>query len=345
MDSFTAGAQPVAQQRAGSLLVALALLVLPLAVQADWRDNSRFAFDVSARIAHEDRADNQDGFLFTGIDGHKVFSSASGDVATLLVQVYAATLNDVEGHPPIFSDEDDTEITYRNLYLNFTGLTGGILNFKIGHFEVPFGVEQVINTNGTLRDYQHGPNLGVKADWGASLNGQLQTFEYEFAWQRGSGNEWETRGDPGFYVGRIGTPRSRQLAAGISFMRGDIYRYASPDTPLERERYALDLIYGWRRFEARGEFSWGKDFDDDVRNVLVELETASMNTSWLYYTQFRAAEIDRVQGSDRAASMSFGIKYEPDNRVALSAEITHDFHTFATRGQRNLLRAQARYRF
>lgn len=326
-------------------VLGLALLALPVVASAGLDDNSRFAFDVSARIAHEGHSDNQDGFLFTGVDAHKVFSNASGDVATVLFQVYAATLNDVEGHPPIFSDENDTEITYRNLYVNFTGLTDGLMNLKIGHFEVPFGIEQMVTTNGSLRDYQHRSNLGVKADWGVSLNGQMRQFEYEVAWQRGSGNEWETRGDPGFVAGRIGTPRHRQLTAGVSFMRGDIYRYAAPDVPLDRERYALDLTYGWRRFEARGEVSWGQDFNEDVRNVLLEVEATSLDTSWAYYTQLRRQEIERVDSRDRAASLSLGLKYEPNNLLALSAEFTHDLHTFAQRGHRNLFRTQARFRF
>lgn len=326
-------------------LLMIAVITVPITTWAGWDDNSRFAFDIAARAAYEGRSNNQDGFLFTGVDGHKVFSTRSGDVATAMFQVYAATLHDVEGHPPIFSDENDTEITYRNLYVNFTGLTGRLMNLKIGHFEVPFGIEQMVTTNGSLRDYQHRSNLGVKADWGLSLNGQTRQFEYEVAWQRGSGNEWETRGDPGYFVGRIGTPRTRQLAAGVSFLRGDIYRYAQPEAPVERQRYALDLSYGWHRFEARGEVSWGHDFKDDVRNVLLELETASLDTSWSYYTQLRRQEVDRVQGKDHAASVSLGLKYEPDNRIALSAEFTHDLHTFAQRGHRNLLRTQARFRF
>ena len=38
----------------------------------------------------------------------------------------------------------------------------------------------------------HGANIGVKADWGATVNGELESFDYEFSWSRGTGCGWPT---------------------------------------------------------------------------------------------------------------------------------------------------------
>ncbi len=57
---------------------------------------------------------------------------------------------------------------------------------RIGHFEIPYGIEHAINTNGTLRNYRHSANLGIKADWGLAINGETTSFEYEVSASRGS---------------------------------------------------------------------------------------------------------------------------------------------------------------
>ena len=45
----------------------------------------------------------------------------------------------------------------------------GRFNIKMGHFEMPYGIEHTINSNGTLRQFS--TNLGTKVDWGVTFNG------------------------------------------------------------------------------------------------------------------------------------------------------------------------------
>lgn len=167
-------------------------LAIPVGTQAaddsSWLDHTRLALDLTVRGVYEGTSENLDGMQFFGIDAHKVFGHERGDIGTLIVQVYGTSLTDVEMHPAMFKDDDDTKIVYRNVNFNYTSLFDGRLNLRIGHFEVPFGIEHVINTNGSLRTYMHDQNIGVKGDWGFSVNGELSRFEYELAWTRGSGN-------------------------------------------------------------------------------------------------------------------------------------------------------------
>lgn len=327
--------------RANRLLLALVLCVAAGAVHAT---NLRIAWDNSVRVAQDVRALNTDAYVFSGIDAHRVFGGSGGDTGTLLVQIYAARLHDVEAHPPIFADEDDTEITYRNVYYNFTALGRGAFNIKLGHFEVPFGLEQNIDTNGTLRDLQHGVNLGVKADWGVSINGRARNVEYEIAWQRGSGNEWETRGDPGLVAARIGTPAARGWSVGLSWFNGDVFRYARPDEPESRRRVGIDARWTWRRYEVMAEVSQGRDFDTDVVHLLTEASLSSRDTVWAAYGQYRASAADTPLGRDRAASLALGVTYEPNNNWAVSAEIGHGLGAMRGRESRQQLRSQIRYR-
>ena len=135
-----------------------------------WRENLRWKFDVSGRGVFDDT-----GYLkslgFFGLDLHKVFTSGNRDVATLLFQPYMTRANDLVPTPPVFDGPDDWELIWRIANVNFKLLQDGALNLRVGHFELPYGLEQTINTNGTLRDYTHGGNFGLKADWGATVNG------------------------------------------------------------------------------------------------------------------------------------------------------------------------------
>ena len=326
-------------------LLTACLMAMTTSVHADtWSSGARIAFDTSVRVAHNTTTDNTDGFIFSGVDAHRVFSNEKGDFGTLLFQVYAAKLQDVEGHPPIFADENDTEITYRNVYFNYTGLGRGLVNFKVGHFEVPFGIEHYVTTNGELRDYQHRANIGVKADWGASINGGTQAFDYEVAWQRGSGNEWETEGDPGLIAARVGTSRRAPWSVGLSYFEGDIFRYADPQNPLERDRVGIDFSYAWHRMEFLGEFSRGKDFDDDVTSSLAEVNMYSKDTTWFFYGQLRHSEIDSAS-TDHITSATIGWKFEPDNHWSVSADYIHELNARARLDRQRIVRAQLRYRF
>lgn len=155
-------------------------------------DNARWAFDLSARGMYNNRANEWYSAFFMGLDLHKVFSGPDGDWGTLVLQPYVMRL-DSPAQPAFFEDHHDWELVYRIFNFNYTGLAGGKFNVRVGHFEIPFGLEHVVNTNGTLHDYMHGPNIGIKADWGVSLNGELETFDYEFSLTRGTGNEWSSR--------------------------------------------------------------------------------------------------------------------------------------------------------
>ena len=309
-------------------------------------DNLRWTIDVAARGMIETESDEFGHVEFLGLDLHKVFSNENGDWATLLLQPYLTRINNVDMHPPFFDDDYDTQVVWRITNINFTVLDGGRLNFKVGHFEIPFGLEQIINTNGTLRDYIHGPNFGLKADWGVTVNGELPALEYEVAVSRGSGNNWRNEGDPHIVSGRIGTPRDRSWWLGLSGFQGDVYDRGQPDGTLERSRLGLDGAWFRRQFALLAEISIGEDESTDVTNGLVEIDFSSVDDVWLIYFQLRRFEMDTTTpgGDDTATSGALGVSWDPDNHWSLSLQWAHDFTTFAGAPETQVMAAQIRYR-
>ncbi|MDX1736542.1 MAG: hypothetical protein R3228_19340 [Halioglobus sp.] len=309
-----------------------------------WQDNLRFAIDLASRPIYSSASDDWHRIDFIGADLHKVFSGDSGDIGTLTLQGYLTHAPDREVRPGFFDGE--WEFVYRIFNFNYVLQPRGRMNVKVGHFEIPFGLEYSINTNGTLRDYTHGPNIGVKADWGVSLNGELPGAEYEVSVTRGSGNSWETDGDPYILAGRIGTLRHRNLVFGASVMSGDVYRPNSGGQTVERHRVGADVQWYIDQYGLFAEAAYGEDDDQQTGLALLELNRRSLDGSWMAYAQWVYRSRDR-QGASRqdAGTLHIGAKWDINPRWDVSVQLSHDTDSFEDSMENNRYVAQARYRF
>ncbi|HYE76950.1 MAG TPA: hypothetical protein VEI97_03095, partial [bacterium] len=65
-------------------------------------------------------------------------------------------------------------------YVNFRR-ENGRANIRVGRFELPYGLEPVLDTHGTLLQSNLHRNLGDLWSWGADLNGQLESVDYRAA--------------------------------------------------------------------------------------------------------------------------------------------------------------------
>ena len=311
-----------------------------------WHDNLRFAVDLSARGIYNNESDEFGHAEFIGFDLHKVFTGDTRDVGTLILQGYLTRINNLPDHPHYFDDKNDWEFVYRIFNFNYNLLPRGYMNIRVGHFEVPYGIEHTINTNGTLRDYTSGRNLGVKADWGSTINGNLPRFEYEIAVSRGSGNNWETRGDPYIYAGRIGTHRDNNFVVGLSVMSGDVYDPSSPTYVIDRDRYGLDFQWYTGSWGVFGEYSIGDDESLDISNGLFEINRRSQDGGLLIYSQLiRFATETPAGGWNRALSVNLGAKWDLNRYWDLSAQLAVDIDTYSNAPESEVLAVQARYRF
>jgi len=311
---------------------------------SEWDQNQRFAVDLSSRALHDFDDDRFATIQFIGIDYLKIFSNARGDWGTLLLQPYITRIDNLTRHPRSFDDEDDTELIFRHFYFNYTGLSRGKFNIRLGHFEIPFGLEQVINTNGTIHDFIHGSNIGVKADWGISLNGILPNLEYDFALTRATGNEWKNQGNPYFISGRIGSSAANNFIVGVSALEGELY--TGRDKTLSRSRLGIDFQWFIKSFTLMGDFSIGKDEDTDIFNSLLEVDWHNLYETLIVYVQYKRFSKKVPDNSwDELNTVSLGARYEPDNHWQFDAQLNHDFSTIGDGVKRDVLALQIRYRF
>lgn len=302
-------------------------------------DNLRFTIDASTRSTRFSIQDQSSSMHALGFDIHKVFTSDHRNIGTLILQGYITRIDDHPAPPGIFDDGDDTELIYRIFNFNYTGFTGNAPNIRIGHYEVAYGLEHAIGTNGTLRQYQHVKNLGIKADWGVSLNKQHKRFEYEIGATTGGNQNLNSNNGSYVFATRIGTPRDENTVYGISI-------YKSKLGATQRKRLGLDTRYYYGRHGIFAEISLGNNNNLDVRNGLLEWNITNNRNSWLYYTQLSYLSNDTAVGAtDEALQGVLGIQYIPDPHWDVSAQYSRDMSVFGTAQHQTLFSAQLRYRY
>ena len=308
-----------------------------------FQDNLRATLDLSTRYTHDDnKTGGQHWWHVAGLDMHKIFSNEGGDWATLRTQLYVVRQeNGVGGAAhPFLDGPDDWELQPRIVDINFTNLGDNLPNVRVGHFEVPYGLEHLINTNGTLHDFRHPQNIGkVKPDWGIAINDDFQNWEYEIALTRGTGIEYHSKGDPYIFAGRIGTPRDRNFVLGASF--ADIHSTRPVVGVGERERYGLDAQYFFGLWSVLGEISWGDNAGTDIRHSIYELNFRTPSEKIFVWAQGIHQTVDSATGWMQNTSLgNFGVRYAPDSHWALSGMWTHDYEA-----DNDIIKAQLRYRF
>ena len=315
-------------------------------VPAQFDENLRFTADFSARVGYNWQNGKIANTEFIGFDLHKVFSGSQGDWGTLLLQGYLTRIDNIDNPPFFFDDNHDWEFLYRFFFFNYTGLAGGRLNIRIGHFEIPFGLEQIYNTNGTLYDFTNAKNLGIKADWGFSVNGELPDFEYEVSLTRGSGNEIISSGNPYVVAGRIGTSRYNHFILGLSGFYGEIYRPSVPGSTLKRTRLGVDASWYYGPIGVLGEFSFGENDKNDVVNGYLEINWHDSIEIWTVYSQLLPFSVETTTHGWRTQFTGVvGWRYEPDNHWSISSQVSHDFVKLPLAVRQSALSFQLRYRF
>ncbi len=332
--------------RARKLLAGLLALIGAGVASAEHplTSNARAAIDLAGRYSTAISEPEDNGTLFLGVDALKVLQGARGDLGRITVQLYMTKLVGADAIPGPFDGEDDAELIFRNVHADFRVLPGRALAFRVGHFEVPFGLEYVIETNGTLHQITSGPNLGVKGDWGVAGHGIVGDFEYEVALQRGGGNSWKTNDSPYIASGRLGTRRDRRLSGGISVLDGAVHSYKRPLEPVERSRLGVDLRWISGRYELLGEYSFGETDGQDTSLAFVELDFLARDGAWIAYSQYRHSTSERVDGTERTSSLTLGWRFEPNNDLAFSLQYARPIHTKNASGPDGSLSLQVRRR-
>jgi len=221
-----------------------------------------------------------------------------------------------------------------NAYANFK-LNDGRSNIKIGHFDVPFGLEPLIDTHSTLLQTQTSKNIGFKQDWGLSVNGALPSFDYEVAATLGTGGVEKISREDGSYLlsGRIGAPSSENFQYGFSLLYGRVFPsvYGTSDYLFEKallmRRLGLDGQYLYRSYVFKGEIAYGKDEDRHVLSSLFEVDyTLPKYQKWQLEAQIKSFINDLEKSGSDDTIMTLGVSCKVTKEVTLRANYIHDFN-------------------
>jgi len=326
----------------------LCFALLPTPAFADtealFGDNSRWSLDLSTRVTRNTETRHDEFMHVIGADVHKVFSNNTSDIGTLTFQPYIVKLNNVNNPSFIFDDGNDTQLTWRIANFNYTALSQGKFNIRAGHFEIPFGLEYQVDTNGTLRQLTFA-DRGIKADWGFSVNGILPQYEYEVALTRGSGNEITSKDDPYIFSGRFGTPSNRNIVGGVSWFTGDVL---GKEGVTKRQKIGLDASYYYYQWQFMAESSFGETAKNETINGFVEALWRSPQESVSAYTQlgYQRAEINH-QVSSATNTTSYwllGVQWIGMDEFDISAQYKHKIEDTPTIEIDPILSVQLRYR-
>ncbi len=283
--------------------------------------NVRWAIDVSTRKIRNLETDDWSSQDVYGFDLHKVFTGPNGDYGTLVFQPYLVHLKNIPNPPFFFDDGDDWQLTWRIANFNYTGFAHGKFNVRVGHFEIPFGLEQNIDTNGTLRQYSFS-NRGIKADWGVSINGNLNNLDYELALTRGSSNEILSRDDPYILSGRIGTPSHQNTIYGFSYFYGNVL---AGDQTIRRKQLGLDIAHYFKQWEFLSELSGGENDNTETINWLGEISWRNLFESIHLYTQAKTS-LSKINNKwEDGMGVSVGIDWKLHKQLSLGSQVIHEF--------------------
>jgi len=278
------------------------------------------------------------GLYALGLDYFNVFSSSKGDIGTLVFQPYLVRLDARNFVPDVSSKESNSGLIWRMANFNFTGLGRGRANVRVGHFELPFGLEQIAQTNGTLNQMNALANTGLKTDWGVSLNGEVPGLEYELGFMRGGGNGLKTDAN-GYFVGRIGLPRYNAWWLGVSGVSGEL-EVGGDLTDLDA--VAID---GGVRFSSglhlMLEYTAQEIDSVSNRHLFSELGYTSRSEALVTYFQWRLGDTPINFGSANIPRAALGLRYEPSRWWSASMEVQR--RAKSERGSRAFL-LQLRFR-
>ena len=104
---------------------------------------------------------------------------------------------------------------------------------------------------------------------------------------------------------------------------------------------AIDARIEYRRWGVLGQISRGKNNDVSARRSLVEVNWNYGYDEWLIYVQGYHYELDTED--ENQSTISFGMRYEPNNRFAFEMDYTADNSNFGKQ-KRKLFRSQIRLR-
>ncbi|OQA15456.1 MAG: hypothetical protein BWY64_02869 [bacterium ADurb.Bin363] len=269
----------------------------------------------------DDNFNTQDSI---GFEAYKKFSGEYGDWGEGDLQfrmTYSPLKNMIV--TPMHADFDSIgQPVIYNAFLNFKGNMGRS-NIKIGHFDVPFGLEPDLDTHATLLQTLAMSNFGYIQDWGISLNGQLENIDYEAGIFTGTGDNLLFDRSAYLFSGRITNPVENDLRWGISAAGGKNLRGGNLESLW---RLGFDTQYVYAQWTFKGEVYGGQTEGHPAYGVLGEIDYMFPGQNLELELQFqRSSNSTDLPDSDTTALIA-GLTYRLSESWYLRTAYSHYFN-------------------
>ncbi|MFH1094300.1 MAG: hypothetical protein V1739_09165 [Candidatus Omnitrophota bacterium] len=305
--------------------------------------SGRYAFELG-----QAEGKNSAGFILFG-----TFSGPDGQIGDMNVQFRTTYYNDQfafgqEMNREYTEKSNDWEVEFHNAYLRLRALPP-MVNVRIGHFYVPYGIQPWIDTHGTLLQSPAMEFSGIDRDWGVALEGQNDKLEYQLGLTRGSGMEYFERENSFALAGKLSTPRIGEHLndwLGVSFLVGRIFdpmaveRLRSFDMEEKEEKFMGNVIKRWRAGidaqkiagPARLRFEISSGVDAGKENVLGEFLEAKYalgkSNRWSTLVQFENLTQDLNHSrQDSDTTIRWGLIYGFSANYNLQFAVSRDLDT------------------
>ena len=338
-----------------------------------WSEDSIFKKEIIIGGTWSDEKGEIGGKNSIGFEFLKKLSNEKGDWGSFLIQMrfvrydrQSMLMNTTKMTPAHVDGMHDWELEFHDAYFKYSGPFKGKFNVRVGHFDVPFGLEQNVDTHSSLIQIMSMRNVGFKKDWGVAVGGQLPEMDYEFALTKGTGMEYRERGENYLISGRVGTPADRNFSIGISGLYGQVIdamgvmrgmrmgMMGMPDTwfgsqsiPREdiirRSRIGLDSIYLLGPYTFKGELSVGEDEGHEVINSIFEIDylLPGMDGRLEAIAQIQNSHQDiTASGSDDDTFLTFGFNYRLSREITLQVMYQRDFQRIKNTENDDVIAAQ-----
>lgn len=291
---------------------------------------------------------NSLGFILFG-----TFSGSEGQIGDMNVQFRTTYYNDQfafgKKMPREYTERlNDFEVEVHNAYLRLRALPP-MLNVRIGHFYVPYGIQPWTDTHGTLLQSPAMEFSGIDRDWGVALEGQNDKLEYQLGLTRGSGMEYFERNNNFALAGKLSTPRIGEHLndwLGVSFLVGRIFdpmaveRLRGFDMDEKEEKFKGNIVKRWRtgidgqkiagparlRFELSGGRDAGKE---NILGEFFEIKYAlGKKNRWTTSLQFENLTQDLNRSRrDSDTTLRLGLIYSFSANYNLQFVVSRDLNT------------------
>lgn len=261
-----------------------------------------------------------------GFEDYRKFYRQTGDFMTTDLQVRLAYDSDEESDRAWGIEIHNAWLAYRLAY----GHT-----LRAGHFDVPFGLEPVVDTHGTILQTLAMSSVGFKQDWGIGLKGNLTRWDYELALQMGSGMSIHLEDEIFLVSARLGSPSGQNAEYGLSLLCGKVLEsmdmrtfprsHLLSEKPISKKMIGLDGQYLFGPVLFKGEAVYGGQQDNQAFGCLLEADlTIPDHQECEIGFQFQSWINDMKHVDHVPATMIFGPTYRLSESTTIRAALWHD---------------------